>query len=356
MGDIVTVIITGGGAPGIAGTISAIRNNPEGVSFKIITTDINSDVVGKYFADSFYKVPPPEKEKYVPLLQEISQREKVKVIIPQTTREIMVLSENMEKFTDLGVAITVSSPESIRIANDKFSLLQKAKEIGVPCPGYYLTDSEASLIEAIRSLGYPRKKVVVKPRTSNGMRGLRILTEKPWTIERFLSEKPAGLETNLRALLDILHSGNWPELLVTEYLPGSEYTTDVFRGRYGTVVIPRLRENIRSGITFNAKVDLRADLIEYSARLAETLNLSYCFGFQFKLSEEGTPKLLECNPRVQGTMVTSVLAGFNLIYYSTKEARGKPTKISNLSLNDALRFRRYWGGVVINESGFIGKI
>jgi len=356
MGDIVTVIITGGGAPGIAGTISALKNNLEGVSFKIIATDINSDVVGKYLADSFYKVPAPEKEEYVPLLQETARKEKVKVIIPQTTREIMVLSENMEKFANLGVAITVSSPESIRIANDKFSLLQKAKEVGVPCPAYYLTDSEASLIEAIKSLGYPRKKVVVKPRTSNGMRGLRILTEEPWTVERFLCEKPEGLEINLKALLDVLHKGNWPELLATEYLPGSEYTTDVFRGKYGTVVIPRLREKIRSGITFDAKVELRADLVEYSARLAESLNLRYSFGFQFKLSEEGIPKLLECNPRIQGTMVTSVFAGFNLIYCSAMEALGKPAKIGNLSIKDTLRFKRYWGGVAINNNELIGKI
>ena len=356
MGDIVTVIITGGGAPGIAGTVYALRNNPDGVSFKIITTDINDDVVGKYLADKFYKVSPPESQEYIPMLQEIVRREEVKVIIPQTTREIMFLSKNMEKFADLDVTITVSPFESIRIANDKLLLLEKAKEIGVPYPTYHLTDSEASLIEAVKLLGYPEKKIVVKPRTSNGMRGLRIITEEPWNVQKFLREKPDGVEIRLNALLDILRRGSWPELLVTEYLPGSEYTTDVFRGRYGTVVIPRLREKIRSGITFDAKVDLRADLIEYSTKLAEALNLTYCFGFQFKLSEEGIPKLLECNPRVQGTMVASVFAGFNLIYYSVMEALGKPTKIDNLNLKDGLKFKRYWGGIAINKDEFIGKV
>lgn len=356
MGSVITVIITGGGAPGIVGTIYALRNNPDGVNFKIITTDINDDVVGKYLTDRFYKVPPPESEEYIPILQKIARREEVKVIIPQTTREIIVLSKNMEKFASLGVTITVSLPESIRIANDKFLLLEKAKEIGVPYPTYYLTNSEASLIKAVDSLGYPEKKVVVKPRTSNGMRGLRILTEEVWDVQRFLSEKPEGVEITLDILLGVLRHGRWPELLVTEHVPGSEYTIDAFRGKYGSVAIPRLREKIRSGITFDAKIDLRADLIEYSIKLAEALNLEYCFGFQFKLSKEGIPKLLESNPRVQGTMIISVFAGFSLIYYSVAEALGKPVKVSNLNLKDGLKFKRYWGGIGINEDGFIGKI
>lgn len=356
MGDIVTVIITGGGAPGIAGTIFALRSNPENVSFKIITTDINDNVVGKYLADKFYKVPPPKDEGYISILWEIAEREHAKVIVPQTTREITVLSENMDKFLDLGVVIAVSAAESIRVANDKFLLLEIAKQTAVPHPVYYLTNSKTSLVEAVNLLGYPGKKVVVKPRISNGMRGLRILVEQPWNVQRFLSEKPRGIEISLNTFLEILHKGDWPELLVTEYLPGDEYTTDVFRGRYGTVVIPRLREKIRSGITFDAKVDLRTDLIEYSTKLTEVLNLTYCFGFQFKLSEENIPKLLECNPRVQGTMVTSVFAGFNIIYYSVMEALGKPAIISGLNLKDRLKFKRYWGGVAINKDEFAGKI
>ena len=359
MGDMknFNVLITGGGAPGIAGTIYALRNNPEDIHFKVIVTDINDEVVGKYLADGFYKVPPPEDEKYIPILQEISRKEKVKVILPQTTREITVLSKNIKKFTNLGVAIVVSPFESIKIANDKFLLLEKANEIKVPYPTYYLTNSESSLVNAIMSLGYPKKKVVVKPRISSGMRGLRIISEEIYNVQRFLNEKPTGVEITLNSLLEILHkSESWPELLVTEYLPGLEYTTDVFRGKYGTIVIPRLRERIRSGITFDAKIEMRNDLIEYSLKLGEALNLIGCFGFQFKLSEDGIPKLLECNPRVQGTMVCSMFAGANIIYYAVMEALGRHVKIDCVKIRNHLEFKRYWGGVAIYDGNSIGKI
>ena len=99
---------------------------------------------------------------------------------------------------------------------------------------------------------------------------------------------------------------------------------------------------------------MRQDLIDYSLRLAERLELQYCFGFQFKLAEDGTPKILECNPRVQGTMVAGGFAGFNLIYYSIREAVGDPIKnFDPARLRDGLEFIRYWGGLGIHEgTGF----
>ena len=54
MGDMIPVIVTGGGAPGISGTVYALRNNPDGMEFKIISTDIRDDVPGQYLSDSFY--------------------------------------------------------------------------------------------------------------------------------------------------------------------------------------------------------------------------------------------------------------------------------------------------------------
>jgi len=356
MGDTITVLITGGGAPGIAGTIFSLRNNPENTDFVIITTDINNDVIGKYLADKFHKVPPPENEEYIPTLLKLAKKQEVQVIIPQTTREITVLSNNANKFAALGTTVMVSPFQSIQLANDKFLLLEKAQQIKVPCPRYYLTNSKTSLTKAVKLLGYPEKKVVVKPRTSNGMRGLRILVEEPWDVRRFLSEKPQGVEISLDVLLDILERGTWPELVVTEYLPGQEYTVDVFRGKKGMVILPRLREKIRDGITFCAKVDLRTDLIEYSSKLTKALNLTYCFGFQFKSSKDNIPKLLESNPRIQGTMAASALAGFNLIYCSVMEALGKQVEIDNLNLKDGLKFERYWGGVAVDKDGVVRKI
>jgi carbamoyl-phosphate synthase large subunit len=188
------VLITGAGAPGIAGTIYALKENPERKTFRIISTDIDENAVGKYLTDVFYQVPSPENEDYLPSLEEIVKSENIDIIIPQTTREILVLAENVDHFRYLGAEVVVSPAVSIKTANDKYLLLERAKEINIPCPKYYLTDSETTLREAADLLGYPRKKAVVKPRISHGMRGLRILSEESWDVDRLLSSKIHGQE------------------------------------------------------------------------------------------------------------------------------------------------------------------
>jgi len=348
----ITVLVTGAGAPGIKGTLYALRNNPDNVRIRVIACDMRDNVIGKYIADRFYVVYSAESSDFVNSLLDIAVREDVDVILPQVTRELLPLAENLSMFKDRGIIVVVPHRDTIERANDKWKVLDAAKNCGVPYPKGLLTYSRVELIEAVRALGYPARKVTIKPRLSNGLRGLRILSEESWDVTRFLNEKPGSLEIRLEELLDILQNGSWPELIAQEFLPGPEYTVDVFRGRSGTVAIPRLREEIRSGITFKAKVELRADLEQYAVRLAEELDLRYAFGFQFKLSEEGIPKLLECNPRVQGTMVTAVFAGCNIIWWAIKEALGDeiiPSKPSQ-SIEDML-FIRYWGGLAVYGDG-----
>jgi len=355
MGDIISIIVTGAGAPGIAGTIYSLRNNPDNLNFKIITTDIKEDSVGKYLSDEFYVVPPPEEANYIDTVKKIAEETNAKVILPQTTREIIVLSRYKEDFKAIGVSIVVSEYDKLITANDKFLLLEKVKGIGIPYPRYYLITSRNNFMEAIERLGYPQEKVVVKPRVSNGMRGLRIITSEKLSVERFLTEKPEGIEIDLSSFTEIFDRDDWPELIVTEYLPGEEYTVDVFKDGTNMIVIPRLRKSVRSGITFEAQVEFREDLIDFSKRLSEALDLNYCFGFQFKLSKEGTPKILECNPRVQGSMVISTFAGFNMIYYAVKKALGFEVDLNNIKLRE-VQFKRYWGGIAIEGENFLGRI
>jgi len=348
------VLVTGGGAPGIAGTIYALRNNPDGESVKIVTCDMRDEVVGKYLADKFYQVPSAESPDFIESIMKIALQEKVDVILPQVTQELLPLAESLPLFEAKGIKVAVSQKTSIIRANDKWLILEAAKASQVPFPKSYLTRSETELVKSANELGYPRKKVVIKPRLSSGLRGLRILSEEIWNVKRFLEEKPDSLEIKMDELLAILRNGPWPELIVQEFLPGMEYTVDVFRGRNGAVAIPRLREEIRTGITFRARVKLWKDLENFALKIAENLDLRYAFGFQFKLSEEGVPKLLECNPRVQGTMVTAMFAGCNIIWWAVKEALGEkivPKRPKRSA--DNMLFIRYWGGIAVYSNGKI---
>ena len=333
----------------LSGTLCALHRNPDGVRVRAIGIDTKQNVVGRFLVDRFYEVPPPEAPDYLAKLLNICKQEAIDLVLPQTTREIAVLSQQKESLREHGIAVMVASGSAVAAANDKGEILDHFASLALPYPRFYRATTEQEVVEYVYQLGYPKNPVVVKPPVSNGMRGLRVLMEDAWNVERFLNEKPGGTEIALSELLPILRRGDrWPALLVTEYLPGPEYSVDAFIGTQVSVAIPRLRRAIRSGISFENEIEYRDDLAEYTLKAGHHLGLKGAFGFQFKLDRDGIPKVLECNPRVQGTMVASLFSGVNIIWLAVKEALGEPPSAIP-SLRRPAQFYRFWGGLGVYD-------
>jgi carbamoyl-phosphate synthase large subunit len=138
-----------------------------------------------------------------------------------------------------------------------------------------------------------------------------------------------------------------------EYLPDAEYTVDVLKTQ-GYTIIPRKRDLVQSGITFHGTVEYHEELINFAQRLSDALGLQYAFGFQFKMDEHGTPKLLESNPRVQGTMVLSTFAGANIIYAAVKHALHEDVPAFHIKWGT--KILRYWGGVGILNGNIVDML
>lgn len=346
------VLVTGAGAPGIKGTLFSLKNNFDNRKIRTVGVDIKKDVVGKYLCDSFYQVPKPEEQDFIPKLLEICRKEKVDVILPQVTRELEILAKNKNKFEDEGVSIAISDESAIKLSNNKYELMKISKELGLPTAEFHLVDNFEDLEKFSRKLGWPEKPVVVKPPISNGLRGLRIINEKIDRKKAFYSEKPTSINIKMNELKEIIGE-NFPELLVVKFLPGVEYTVDILSAK-NTTIIPRKRDMIRTGITFNGTVEKKEQIIENSRKLAEKIGLEYLYGFQFMLDENGVPNIIESNPRIQGSMVMSTLAGANIIYAAVKHAIGED--VPEFKIKWGTRLMRYWGGINVLKQNLVEEI
>jgi carbamoyl-phosphate synthase large subunit len=350
-----TVLVTGCGAPGFAGTRWSLRK-AYGDDVRVVGTDVRREHAGRYLCDEFYEVPPASDDDFAAELLAVCERADVDVVLPQVTRELEPLAARKEAFSDNGTTIAVPDAETIKRANDKYRLLEVCEALDVPYPETILVETEAELETACRELGYPSNPVVVKPPVSNGSRGMRILDANRDRKRAFYEEKPSGVYTTLEGLREVL-GPQFPPLLVMEHLPGPEYTIDAFRPSSGTdetTAVTRRRDQVKAGISFRATVVNDDSLAEYTDVLANELDLTYAFGFQFKESAAGVPKILECNPRIQGTMVTSTLAGANLPAASVADALGDP--IPPLDHDPACSFYRYWGGLGVIDHRVVGDI
>jgi carbamoyl-phosphate synthase large subunit len=342
-----TVLVTGVGAPGTRGTLHCLRNNPAGERVRTAGVDISPDPVGRYLVDVFTSAPAPEDEHYTGKILQFCRAEHVQVIVPQTTREIDRLSRDLPLFTDAGVKVMVAGHRELASANNKLSALRAFEAAGLPVPAYRAADSTDAIRAAAFQLGYPGQPVVVKLPVSNGMRGLRILRQQPVSFTAFVLDKPDTATITLDEFCRICETAErLPELLVCEYLPGDEYSVDAFRGALTEVAVARRRVVIRSGISFVTDVEHDSDIEAQTLGGAEALGLTGVFGFQFKRNHDGKARLLECNPRVQGTMVASALAGANVIWMGVQEILGNIIDQKPVTPKSA-RFSRFWGGLSV---------
>ncbi len=103
-------------------------------------------------------------------------------------------------------------------------------------------------------------------------------------------------------------------LLVTEYLAGDEYTVDCVSDLEGNLLEsnPRLRGLVGRGISLGTRAAPEAGLSDAAEAIADELRITGPWFAQFKRAADGTPKLLEVNARVAGSMAYTRLSGVNI--------------------------------------------
>ena len=127
--------------------------------------------------------------------------------------------------------MVVSSPEAVRIANDKAACYALLDELGVRAPGWRRVRGGRELARAAAELGYPHEPVCFKPVSSSGSRGFRILDPGVDRAHQLLHERPGNLAMRLEEVTELLPEVGGDELLVMELVEGGERTIDGRRSR-----------------------------------------------------------------------------------------------------------------------------
>lgn len=122
--------------------------------------------------------------------------------------------------------------------------------------------------------------------------------------------------------------------IVTEYLPGNEFTIDCFTNRHGKVLFagPRSRERIRMGTSMHSETPdgKTVQLLQGYAQIIQSLiPLRGAWFFQVKLDAGGQYKLLEVEARIAGTMALHRVQGVNFPLLSVFDVLSKDVNITS---------------------------
>lgn len=254
------LILSAGGPAGI-GFIKSIKSSKI-KNVNIIAADCNSLSAGLFLADKHFIIPKLTKENSWKIIKKLIVENHINFILPCFTAGLLTLAKHAKELKLLKVKNFISSYDTINLCDNKFNFY------------LYLKDK----------FNMPKllDKAFIKPDIGSGSRGVRIVK--------------AGKNEHM-----------W------EYLPGIEYTVDVFCNAKSQPLATsvRTREGVKSGISVKGSVIRHKFLEQESQKLCKELNIIGPCCVQWKEDSEGNPKLIECNPRLGGGTYFTTLAGIN---------------------------------------------
>lgn len=348
----VRILLTGAGSPAASGVIRSLRLCPD-MEFTLIGMDCNPDAVGFHMTDKHIIGPLASDASFIPFVLKVCTEEKVDFLFSLVTDELVKLSEAKEELLRTGTRLLISSADLLRKVIHKGQLYQSLQSMGLSVPEFRIVNTPKNLIHALYHLGYPGQPICFKPVKSDGSRGFHIMDPNADRFHMLFRDKPSSAYISEEELLQILKGHvEIPETLVMEYLPYEEYSVDLLAADGKVVVtVPRLRETTVGGITTKGLIAREQDIIDYAVAVVERLHLNGNIGVQIRRDCEHKPKIVEINPRIQGTIVHCTAAGVNLPVLAVKQAFGIAPDKDELEIKWGTRMTRYWKEVFYDVHG-----
>lgn len=276
-------------------------------------------------ADASHKVPPCLEPDYIDSLLQICQDDDIDFIIPTIDTELMAISENVHRFSEVGAYPIISSPNVIALARDKLETMRACLRHGIPVPKTVMPGNFSGPPE---EWNWP---IIIKPRDGSCSAGIRIINNP--------------LEFSKAELL--------PQDLIQEFISGPEFTINVFIDRSGQLIcsIPHRRIEVRAGEVSKGRTE-RCEMLE---KLAADV-VSILDGAQGPLclqaiidEEDGTARLTEVNARFGGGFPLAHRAGAAFTRWLLEEAAGLPFTGNN-QWRSGVVMLRYDAAIFVEEN------
>ena len=348
----INVLLVGWG--GFAGTsvVDSLHHNFEKRSVNVVCTDMVDKPVLREKADGFYILPKGNTRNYIPELIKLCKKEKIDVILPGSSPEILNLSKNIAKLCSQNIKVALDDYSRIKKLMSKEQVYSILSKNNIQIPKYIHVKTGPQLLDAIKKLGFPKNAICFKPASyfdSGSSRGFKILRAST-TIHDVVFGKPGSNKIDYDSILKLSKTSKALDLLVMEYLPGTEFSVYTL-SKNGKMIfcIPHVRERLELNHLFEATTVKNNQIEQICKKIIKLFDLSYNINIQIKLSKNGTLKIVEINPRMGGSIVLPKVAGVDLPFFAVKQALGEPIPTNKNPTKT--KMLRYIKEIFINQNG-----
>jgi carbamoyl-phosphate synthase large subunit len=334
------ILITGANAPGTSGTVwSLLQNDFYPNPLTLFGSDQTVGVQHSEFED-ISVLPSGSQPDYIRKLNEYCEANEIDIVLPQTTSETIALSSRPP--TDFYSKIAILKPYGAAMSLTSKVYTYNSITQDRKCKyDYKIIHNQEQLNSAVQEtdcLDY-----FLKADQLSGGRGIvRIVSD---VTEKLLSKTTSYHvveHKNAEKVLSKLMTSAGVVFQQTQ--KGIEYSVDCYRDENIFIAIPRTRDTVRAGVSQATTVVEQSQIIDMAQEFAAREKIIGLFGLQCILLETGEISFLECNPRVQGSMVASTIAGENLIWRAILNVMGQDQPALK-EITWGAKFQRTWSGI-----------
>lgn len=204
------VLVTSAGGTGSNNMVESIKNSTLAGQVEIIGTHVSPHELVCSNCDKNYLVPKvADKEAYMAATVRLLKGEGIDLVMPNSDKEALVLSKHREEVFECGAKLFMPAHEALAQTQDKFSLHQMLKTVGVATARTVEIKTLDDLYPAFEQMG-DCEKVWVRARQGAGS------LAAAWMYNAEQAVKFVELWHQLRGV-PIDH------FLVSEFLPGRDY-------------------------------------------------------------------------------------------------------------------------------------
>ncbi len=319
--------------------IDCLKNNEDGVPVNVyVANSVAANLPPAELSDGNLVVPSVTAPEYIETLISICKEHGISIIMPTATLELEIMAHAKDQFAQNGILVSVSSIESLLVANNKIALYGCYSDLmpkqTIP-NGVSDVDSFAALFK------YKNSSICCKVDNMCGGKGFAIVDDKKCNDTSLFNKFGENRYISLHDLKAVVGNGK-NRVILQQRIEGLDYTVSVLANKG---VVTHICGYVGYSMVFGSIMygEIQSNEIAYKIvkRIVAELELDGNVAFDFILKKNGKVVLLEINPRINASLPFVRQAGCNMMYLRCKQLLGYDAP-SMCDLNYGLKMKKFY--------------
>lgn len=315
--------------------ILCLRNNEDNVDVKVYAANNRKeDLPSESLCEKTFVLPNIRDKGYIQSLLQICKQYNISIIIPKLSAELELLAKNKSLFEYNRIKVSVSSLDSLKIANDKIELSRKYSQ-------YMPVQIVAKSIQDVIDFKNRCNTICCKISNAWGGKGFAVVDDIKCDDVSYFHAYGKKHFISFEQLCRVVDKNKNHAIILQEYHAGLDYTVSLLAD-HGKILYMcgYVGYLLEFGCILYGEIRHNNSAYNICTKIVSDLKLDGNVGVDFILNDDDSVVLLEINPRINATVSLVSKAGCNLPYLRCKQLLGYNVNNVNCEINDKLKIRK----------------